>query len=228
MKKQISYAAMLLSATLAVSAVPAYAADGVAADGVYETSAEGKDGDVVVETTIENGVITSVVVLEQNETPEIAAKPLEEIPNAIVAANAYNVDGITGATITSDAIKNAVAEAITEAGGDLSAYEKGAEEETEGEVVELECDTVVVGAGAAGMTAAIASQDNGASTILLEKGASIGGVSIIAGGPMGIDSRLQEEAGVAGTFTINEVWQQERRNRPLLIMPDIISMPLYG
>lgn len=207
MKKHISYAAMLLSAAMAVSAVPAYAADGIAADGVYTTSAEGKDGAVVVETTIENGVITSVVVVEQNETPEIAAKPLEVIPNAIVEANAYNVDGITGATITSDAIINAVAAAITEAGGDLSAYEKGAEEETEGEVVELECDTVVVGAGAAGMTAAIASQDNGASTILLEKGASIGGVSIIAGGPMGIDSRLQEEAGVAGTFTINEVWR---------------------
>ena len=132
MKKQISYAAFILSAALTASAVPAYAEEGIAADGTYTTSAEGKDGDVVVETTIENGVITSVVVTEQNETPEIASKPLEVIPAAIVEANAYNVDAITGATITSDAITNAVAAAITEAGGDLSAYEKGTEEEAAG------------------------------------------------------------------------------------------------
>ena len=52
-----------------------------------------------------NRVITlvSVVVTEQNETPEIAGLPLEQIPPAIVEANAYNVDSVTGATVTSEA-----------------------------------------------------------------------------------------------------------------------------
>ena len=186
------------------------AASAAVTDGTYTASGEGKDGPVVVETTIENGAITSVAVTEQNETPEIAALPLEQIPAAIVDANAYNVDSVTGATITSDAIKAAVADAITQAGGDLADYEVSADEngsETEAEVVEMEADVVVVGAGAAGITAALASQQNGAKTILLEKAASVGGVSIIAGGPMAIDSRDQEEAGVAGTFTIQEVWR---------------------
>ena len=181
-------------------------AEGVA-DGTYTASAEGKDGPVVVETTFEGGKIVSVVVTEQNETPEIAGLPLEQIPPAIVEANAYNVDSVTGATVTSDAIKAAVADAIVQAGGELADFEKAAAEEAEAEVVNLEADVVVVGAGAAGVTAALAAQQNGAKTILLEKAASVGGVSIIAGGPMGIDSRDQQEAGVAGSFTIQQVWR---------------------
>ena len=180
------------------------------ADGTYTASKPGIHGDVTVETTFEDGRITSVVVTEEEETPEIGGIAITDIPAAIVENNSYNVDAITGATITSDAIKEAVADAITQAGGDLAAFEgttSASDEETSGEVVELECDTVVVGGGASGMAAALASQQNGAKTILVEKAANVGGVSIIAGGPMGIDSKDQEEAGVAGTFTIQEVWR---------------------
>ena len=197
--------AMLIALTLAVFGFGALAEG--AADGTYTAAGEGKDGPVVVETTFEGGKIVSVVVTEQNETPEIAALPLEQIPAAIVEANAYDVDSVTGATVTSDAIKAAVADAIVQAGGDLSDYEKGAAEQAEAQVVNLEADVVVVGAGAAGVTAALAAQQNGAKTILIEKAASVGGVSIIAGGPLGIDSKDQQEAGVAGTFTIQDVWR---------------------
>ena len=202
MKKLLS---LLIVICLSLGGLGALA-EGVA-DGTYTASAEGKDGPVVVETTFEGGKIVSVVVTKQNETPEIAGLPLEQIPAAIVEANAYNVDSVTGATVTSDAIKNAVAAAIEQAGGSLADYEKGAEEAAEAETVSMEADVVVVGAGAAGVTAALAAQQNGAKTILLEKAASVGGVSIIAGGPMGIDSKDQQEAGVAGTFTIQQVWR---------------------
>ncbi len=178
-----------------------------AADGTYTASAEGKDGPVVVEITFAGGKIVKVEVTEQNETPEIAGLPLKQIPPAIVEANAWNVDSITGATVTSDAIKAAVKDAIVQAGGDPADYEKGTEAEGEAAVVNLEADVVVVGAGTAGVTATLAAQQNGAKTILLEKAASVGGVSIIAGGPMGIDSKDQQEAGVAGTFTIQQVWR---------------------
>ena len=201
----------LLHLILPMAAVTCFtmAAQAAVTDGTYSASADGKDGPVVVETTFEDGKIVSVVVTEQNETPEIAALPLEQIPAAIVEANAYNVDSVTGATVTSDAIKAAVADAIEQAGGSLADFEVSAEADdgAEAEVVEMEADVVVVGAGAAGVTAALASQQHGAKTILLEKAASVGGVSIIAGGPMAIDSRDQEEAGVAGTFTIQEVWR---------------------
>ncbi len=202
MKKLISLL-MVLALTLSCFGVLAEGAK----DGKYTASGEGKDGPVVVETTIEGGKITSVVVTEQNETPEIAALPLEQIPAAIVEADAWNVDSVTGATVTSDAIKAAVKDAITQAGADPANFEKAAGAEAEATVVEMEADVVVVGAGAAGVAAALASQQNGANTILLEKAASVGGVSIIAGGPMGIDSKDQKEAGVAGTFTIQQVWR---------------------
>ena len=202
MKRLISLMIVLALTLAGFSAL----ADG-AADGTYTASGEGKDGPVVVETTFEGGKITSVVVTEQNETPEIARLPLEQSPAAIVKADAWDVDSVTGATITSDAIKAAVKDAIVQAGGNPADYEKGAAAETEAAVVNLEADVVVVGAGAAGVTAALAAQQNGANTILLEKAASVGGVSIIAGGPMGIDSKDQQAAGVAGTFTIQQVWR---------------------
>ena len=116
--------AMLIALTLAVFGFGALAEG--AADGTYTAAGEGKDGPVVVETTFEGGKIVSVVVTEQNETPEIAGLPLEQIPAAIVEANAYDVDSVTGATVTSDAIKAAVADAIVQAGGALAdiAYSK--------------------------------------------------------------------------------------------------------
>ena len=185
---------------------PAFAA---VTEGTFTATKPGVHGDITVETTFENGAIASVVVTEQDETPEIGGAAIEEIPAAIVENNAYNVDAITGATVTSDAIKEAVADAIGQAGGALSEFElsAGSEDVEEGETVSLSCDTVVVGGGASGMTAALASQQGGAHTILVEKAANVGGVSIIAGGPMGIDSKDQEEAGVAGTFTIQDVWR---------------------
>ncbi len=182
-------------------------------DGVYAQTVAGRNADITVETTIENGVITNVEVTEQEETKEIAGAALTDIPAAIVENNSVNVDSVTGATITSDAIKLAVSQAVSEAGGDPTAMATVSSEnttETSNEVVNLETDVVVVGAGATGVSAALAAQQAGADVILLEKAAVVGGVSIIAGGPMGIDSKDQEEAGVAGTFTVNEVlnyWQ---------------------
>ena len=209
-----SVANRLLAFALPVSllacsvSVPVLAEGSLAQDGVYTATAEGLHGDVTVETTFKDGAIADVVITEQQETPEIAGPAIETLPKAIVDANAYNVDMVTGATVTSTAIENAVADAITQAGGDPAAYEVGAAEEPkEVETVQMSCDTVVVGGGAAGITAALASQQNGADTILVEKAANVGGVSIIAGGPMAIDSKDQEEAGVAGTFTIGEVWR---------------------
>ena len=149
--------------------------------------------------------------MHQQETKEVAGAALTDVPAAIVAANSVNVDGVTGATVTSDAIKLAVSNAITEAGGDPDSM--AAAESTSSasaETVNLEADVVVVGAGGTGVSAALAAQQSGAKVILLEKAATVGGVSIIAGGPMGIDSQDQKDAGVAGTFTVNDVldyWQ---------------------
>lgn len=178
-------------------------------DGTYEETVDGRNGKITVSTTISSGKITNVEIKDNSETPEVAGKALEDMPKKIVEQNSPNVDGVTGATITSDAIKLAVSNAIKAAGGDADSF--GASNEAkETKTEKLTADVVVVGAGGAGISAALTAQQNGAQVILLEKSANIGGVSVIAGGPMGIDSREQKAAGVAGTFTAKEVlaaWQ---------------------
>ena len=72
----------------------------------------GKVGDVTVEVVADESAIYSVTVTEQNETPGIGSRAVDEIPAAIVAANSVEVDAVSGATITTDAIRAAVAWAL--------------------------------------------------------------------------------------------------------------------
>ena len=181
----------------------------VLTDGTYDITVDGRNGKMTVTTEIKNGKIADVKVGDNTETPEVAAAALEQIPKDIVEAGRPVVDGVTGATITSDAIIEAVKQAVIAAGGNPDDM-AGEIKEKSTEVKELKADVVVVGAGAAGVSAALTAQQTGAEVILLEKAATPGGVSIIAGGPMGIDSKDQKEAGVAGTFTTADVlkyWQ---------------------
>lgn len=81
-------------------------------DGVHTATADGFGGPLTVEVTVSGGSITDVVVVEQDETPFIAEKPLKEIPLAIVEAQSWDVDIYSGATVTSKAIMNAVEAAL--------------------------------------------------------------------------------------------------------------------
>ena len=68
-----------------------------------------------VEVTTDGKNVTDVKVLESSETVGVGAVAVEWLPARIVEANSIDVDGITGATITSDAIKTAVREAMDKA-----------------------------------------------------------------------------------------------------------------
>ena len=104
-------------------AAPVAAEDGkVTAQG----KGSGIDGDVIVEVTADENTIYEVNILQQNETPGIGSVAVEKLPGAIVAANSLAVDGITGATVTSTAIKTAVTEALTSMGFDPANYASAA------------------------------------------------------------------------------------------------------
>ena len=77
--------------------------------------AAGKNGPIVLEVTTDGKNIADVKVLESSETVGVGAVAVEWLPGRIVEANAVDIDGITGATITSDAIKSAVREAMDKA-----------------------------------------------------------------------------------------------------------------
>ena len=87
-------------------------------DGTYEASAQGKAGDVPVTVTVSGGKITDVTVGDNSETEGIGTKAIEQLPSEIVEANGTDgVDGVSGATLTSNAILTAVSDALAQAGG---------------------------------------------------------------------------------------------------------------
>ena len=123
MKKSI----LLLFAALCVVLFPV-----LSCAETYNVAGTGKNGDVHVAVTIEAGKIVSVVVGEHQETPGICEPAIEKIPAQIVAAQSVNVDAVTGATMTSDAIKSAVEKALVLAGLNPEDYKKAAAKSGEG------------------------------------------------------------------------------------------------
>ncbi|MBC8591210.1 FMN-binding protein [Lachnospiraceae bacterium NSJ-29] len=80
-------------------------------DGTYEGEAKGMEP-LKVSVEVKDGKIANVEVTEQNETEGFAEPALEQIPKAIVDKNSTEVDAVSGATVTSNAIKEAVNNAL--------------------------------------------------------------------------------------------------------------------
>ncbi|MBR2208701.1 MAG: FAD-dependent oxidoreductase [Synergistaceae bacterium] len=163
----------------------------------FTTSAPGKNGDVKISVSIENGKITDVKVLEHQETPGIFEPAAAKIPAAIIENQSITVDAVTGATMTSDAIMKAVELALTQAGLNPEDFRKTVAKVGEGVVNEDKAEVVIVGGGAAGMTAAIKLAQAGVDVLVIEKGATIGVANgWNCGGPMASNTSVQEAEGV--------------------------------
>ena len=171
---------------------------GIYTPGTYTGTAAGKNGDVKVEVTFSANAIDSVKVVEHSETAGISDGAIENIPAAIVENQSLAVDTVSGATITSDAILKAVADAVAQAGGDVEALKNVAAPAGEKEAKELSADVIVVGGGGAGMAAATRLAQLGKSVILVEKSGFLGGaISVSGGNQVVMGSQLQVDNGVA-------------------------------
>ena len=148
-------AALLLTLVMVLSMVPAMAETATG-------TAKGFGGDVTVTLTVENGVITAAKAEGADETPGVGTPALEQLPAAMVAGNTVNVDVVGGATFTSN----------------------GVIEAAKAEDAVYEADVVIVGAGGAGMTAALTAVENGAKVVIVESQAAVGGNSVRATGGM--------------------------------------------
>ena len=92
--------------------------------GQYNASAQGKEGEVKVKVTVDAaGAIKDVAVDASEETPELGGVAGPEVGKAIVEHQSLAVDGMTGATETSDAVKKAVTDALRQAGADVARYQ---------------------------------------------------------------------------------------------------------
>ena len=171
---------------------------GIYTPGTYTGVGTGKNGDVKVEVTFSANAIDSVKVVEHAETAGISDGAIENVPAAIVEAQSLAVDTVSGATVTSEAILAAVADAVQQAGGDVDALKNAAAEAGEKEAKELSADAVVVGGGGAGMAAAVRLAQLGKQVILVEKSGFLGGaISVSGGNQVVMGSQLQIDNGVA-------------------------------
>ncbi|MBQ7865153.1 MAG: flavocytochrome c, partial [Clostridia bacterium] len=154
------------------------------ADNSYTGTGKGFAGDIKVTVTLaDDGSIVDVTVDECNDTPGVCDTAVEKVPAAMKELNSINVDTVSGATFTSQGILAAAKDALESNGVDTTALmekkevvvEKGADQT-------LEADVVVIGAGGAGLAAAITAEQNGAKVIVVEKMPKVGGNTILAGG----------------------------------------------
>lgn len=142
--------------------------------GTYTADAEGRNGLVKVEVTVDESKIVSVKVLEHSETPGISDAPIAQIPQKIVDGQTLAVDAVSGASFTSNAILAAVTSALEQAGANIEALKK-ANGEKKATAQDDEADIVVVGAGVSGMIAALEAANAGKEVILVDKLGVLGG-----------------------------------------------------
>ncbi len=184
----------------ALSSVPLMASAEESAQytpGTYTASAEGINGPVSVTMTFDSSSITEVVIDASGETEAIGGAAAETLVSQIMEGQTAEIDGVSGATITSNAVKKAATQCIAQAKGlDVSALTETesvvavpegtsfvlkdllAEDINSSSVVlepitefaeEIDCDIVVCGAGAAGVVAAVTAAEEGKRVCLLQK-----------------------------------------------------------
>jgi fumarate reductase flavoprotein subunit len=174
---------LLACAVIMTSASGAPAGKPVYLDGSYQGKSVSHGGDMTVDVVVKGGKIKSVTV-KSTDTQGISDAAIEQLPAAIVKAQSAEVDAISGASETSEAIKAGVKDALK--GAVLYPVSKT-----------VTTDVVVIGGGNAGLAAAVEASGRGAKVILLEKMPALGGNSIRSGGAFNaVDPVRQKAQGI--------------------------------
>ena len=211
-KKSVS--ALAMAAVIAVSlfgygcgAKSASTSSDAGVSGDFTGTAKGFGGDVSVTLTLTDGAITGCTAEGKDETQGVGSEAIAKMPGEIAESGSIAVDGVSGATITSTAIKEAAAAALTAAGLNPDDYKTAVENNATAEDSTVDADVVVVGAGGAGMTAAITAAAEGKSVVILESQSMVGGNSVRATGGMNAgktvyqdENEFGESAGVEKTL----------------------------
>ncbi|MCQ2609410.1 MAG: FAD-dependent oxidoreductase, partial [Lachnospiraceae bacterium] len=163
-------------------------------DGTYEGECLGMNDIVRVQVTLKDKKIKDVKVVYEKETPGLGGylkdkngkvltyggiSPLSIIPKKILEHQTLNVDTVSGATVTSDAIKIACRRALDKAG--CKEYDFSTICRSEMEAKDVDTDICIIGAGGAGMVSAISAASNGAKVLLVEKNGQVGGDTLVCG-----------------------------------------------
>ena len=191
-----SAAAAAGAALLGVTGISALAEEGIYKPGTYSATATGM-GAVTVTATFDANSITNVEIDVSEETPAIGQAAKDALIEQVMAAQSAEIDGVSGATITTEAVRVALASCIAQAKGEAvnAGTVKAAIESTGAYVLTditaedinasavildpitdfaetYDVDVVVCGAGAAGVIAAVRAAELGAKVAVLQRNPS--------------------------------------------------------
>ncbi|MDO5300533.1 MAG: FAD-dependent oxidoreductase [Clostridia bacterium] len=151
--------------------------------GTYTATAAGYNGDVTVSVTFSDSAVTDITVDASGETEHVGDVAYDIMIPDMIAANGTGVDGVSGATFTSRALRNAVNAAAEQAAcTNMAAFQANTVEVEAEAPIEVTYDVVIVGAGGAGIAAAAQAAQDGNTVLVIEKNAEVGGNTLVSGG----------------------------------------------
>lgn len=181
-------------------------------DGVWAGTGNGRNGDIQVSVTVKGGKIIAGKVVLEDETDFAKPAAQEIIDQAVGKGHIKSYDAVSGATITSNGTAEAIKNALAKASG---------KSEKAAEVKNGNCDIVIIGAGGAGLAAAIEGVQNGAKVIVLEKmGVAGGNTTSATGGLNAAETKIQKELGIEDTkeqFYADTMKGGYNKNDPALV-----------
>lgn len=188
-----------------------------AKDGTYTASEVGRNGEIKVQVQIKDNKIADVKILDWSETHPVADQTKTELLPNIVKNQSYNVANISGATLSSFAIKAAVRDCLKQAGLDVKEFGKAAAKAPQSSEIKVEnADVVIVGAGGAGLSAAVTAAMAGKKVVLLEKNGFAGGNTSVSGGCFNVANVNQDNIKMTeGQMKIVEGILAEKPLNPL-------------
>lgn len=179
--------------------------------GTYTATEYGMGGQFDVVVTFSDSAILSVEAPDSKETIMLGTEAIRILSERIVENQSLNLDAVTGATITSNAVLRGVEDCLTQAGGDLEAWkarDKVMVDTYDG--LAHEAQILVIGGGLAGVSTAAAAAQNGANVILLEQREFLGGHSVLSTGTLLLGgTTIQGALGIEDSTEAFNNWMLE-------------------
>ena len=197
------------AASLGLAVAPASVlAEGAAYKaGTYTATRYGNISNITVETTFSDTAITAIKVVENGETPVLFSSVNDQLIPTILENQAGGVDVIAGATKSSRAVIDAVADCVAQAGGDREAFLSRTVTKVAGADEVYDADVAVIGCGAAGFVASIQAAKQGLKVVTIEKGASVASVNgIKVSGPFAVETEVLKNKEGGTTLVVDDAF----------------------
>ena len=169
--------------------------------GTYTAKVNGHNAPLTVEVTVDANKILSIKTPDDQESLGVGKVGLKKTADNILRYQSIGVDAVTGATFSSNALKEGVEKCLKQAGADMKQFTRKAQKHPIHNRT-YQADVVVIGGGGAGLASAISSMQAGAKkVIVLEKLGYVGGSTNVSEGALNaVDDQRQKAQGIKDSY----------------------------